>query len=88
MELSSSPLSENSEEKLRNTFLSVDKQLEEFEYMGCTGTCVFVWEHLGKRFVQAANVGDSTAFLKSNSLGVVWLTRGMFYGFFFWVTLR
>jgi hypothetical protein len=68
-------LSSNSLQILRETFLNVDQQLEEFEYMGCTGTAVFVWEFNGKRYLQAANAGDSTAFIKRGDT-TEWLTRG------------
>jgi len=59
---------------LTESFLAVDKELEEYEYLGCTATCVFVWEHEGSRYIQAANVGDSTAFLQRAN-EVMWLTR-------------
>jgi protein phosphatase len=60
---------------LTQAFLDVDSQLAEYEYMGCTATAVFVWQVDDKRYVQAANVGDSTAFLNRGSGGVLWLTR-------------
>ncbi len=31
---------------------------------GATATAVFVWTEEGKRYLQAANVGDSAAFLR------------------------
>eukprot|EP01114_Cavostelium_apophysatum_P005328 TRINITY_DN1616_c0_g1_i1.p1 TRINITY_DN1616_c0_g1~~TRINITY_DN1616_c0_g1_i1.p1 ORF type:complete len:1120 (-),score=407.57 TRINITY_DN1616_c0_g1_i1:97-3456(-) len=56
-------------EAFRTTYVNVDKELINFEYEGCTSTTVFVWQHEGKRYVQAANVGDSTAFLlRANSV--------------------
>lgn len=41
----------------------VDEGLKYFECEGSTATAVYVWAAGGKRFLQAANVGDSTAFL-------------------------
>jgi hypothetical protein len=72
-------LSDDCREILFKTFVEVDLQLIEFEYMGSTGTAVFVWENNGKRFLQAANVGDSTAFLKRKDGQTEWLTRGNFF---------
>lgn len=35
----------------------------QFEYEGATGTIVYLWAAGGRRFLQCANLGDSTAFL-------------------------
>jgi len=49
---------------LQETFLETDKELLEFEYEGCTCTVVFVYKTKnGHRYMQAANVGDSSACL-------------------------
>jgi len=57
-----------------NTFLEVDKQLEEHEYEGTTATAVYIWREGDKDYLQSANVGDSTPFLcrsgQAVSLGV------------------
>lgn len=47
---------------MHNDF-QVDQQMREFEDVGTTCTAVLVWFYEGKRYVQAANVGDSCAFL-------------------------
>ena len=44
-------------------YAATDKALSAHEYVGCTCTTLFVWQHAGARYVQAANVGDSSAFL-------------------------
>jgi serine/threonine protein phosphatase PrpC len=44
-------------------FKSCDGDLKKFEFEGCTATAVYVWRSGGKRYIQCANVGDSTAFL-------------------------
>ncbi|EGC30715.1 hypothetical protein DICPUDRAFT_95683 [Dictyostelium purpureum] len=52
---------------MRGVFLSafkeVDAQLSKYEYEGSTATICLVWKAGHQRFVQSANVGDSTAFL-------------------------
>eukprot|EP01116_Phalansterium_solitarium_P016117 TRINITY_DN366_c0_g1_i1.p1 TRINITY_DN366_c0_g1~~TRINITY_DN366_c0_g1_i1.p1 ORF type:complete len:1177 (+),score=508.00 TRINITY_DN366_c0_g1_i1:146-3676(+) len=46
-------------------YAEVDKQLAAFEYEGCTGTSLFVWQAAsGERYAQCANVGDSSAFVQ------------------------
>jgi serine/threonine protein phosphatase PrpC len=51
-------------EVLKKTFLDTDKELMEFEYEGATCTVVFVYKtSSGRRYVQGANVGDSSATL-------------------------
>lgn len=54
---------ENASKAFVETYLATDQQLKEFEYMGTTATTVFVWQYQGSRYLQAANVGDSTAYL-------------------------
>ena len=45
-------------------FAATDKELEEFEYEGCTATVAFVYKAAsGHRYLQTANVGDSSAAL-------------------------
>jgi len=52
---------------MRGVFLSafkeVDALLSKYEYEGTTATVVLIWRAGNQRFVQSANVGDSTAFL-------------------------
>ncbi len=47
-------------------FAELDSAMKEFEFEGTTATAVVVWRtgESGERFVQAANVGDSSAFIK------------------------
>ena len=45
-------------------FAAADAALRAHEYVGCTATVLAVWRHAdGTRYVQAANVGDSAAWL-------------------------
>eukprot|EP01133_Synstelium_polycarpum_P005874 gene5874-6793_t len=46
------------------TFKEVDAQLSKFEYEGATTTVVLIWRVGEQRFLQSANVGDSSAFLR------------------------
>jgi serine/threonine protein phosphatase PrpC len=48
---------------LKELFLAVDQELLSFEFLGCTATMVLVRKIGEDRYVQAANVGDSSAFL-------------------------
>ncbi|KAF2074738.1 hypothetical protein CYY_003970 [Polysphondylium violaceum] len=52
---------------MRGVFLSafkeVDALLSKYEYEGTTATVVLIWRAGNQRYVQSANVGDSTAFL-------------------------
>jgi len=49
---------------LTKTFLDTDAELLEFEYEGSTATVVFVYKtESGHRYLQAANVGDSSAII-------------------------
>ena len=45
------------------TFLRSDDQMAEYEYEGCTGTLVCLWRAGNHRYLQSANVGDSSAYL-------------------------
>jgi len=56
--------------QFKNTYEIVDKALLEFEYEGCTSSTVFVWQSGEHRYLQAANTGDSTAFLIRNEKAV------------------
>lgn len=49
------------------TYLSLDEQLRKYEYQGSTATTAFIWEHQGVRYLQCANVGDSTSFVKNGN---------------------
>eukprot|EP01125_Pyxidicula_operculata_P009133 TRINITY_DN3027_c0_g1_i6.p1 TRINITY_DN3027_c0_g1~~TRINITY_DN3027_c0_g1_i6.p1 ORF type:complete len:1063 (+),score=315.09 TRINITY_DN3027_c0_g1_i6:92-3280(+) len=50
----------------------VDEGLRDFKYEGSTGTTVFLWRGPdGKRYLQSANVGDSSAYLCRNGEAVV-----------------
>ncbi|GAM26185.1 hypothetical protein SAMD00019534_093600 [Acytostelium subglobosum LB1] len=45
-------------------FAEVDRLMkEECQYVGCTATVAFVWTYNGGRYLQVANVGDSSAFI-------------------------
>jgi len=51
-------------EILPKVFAKSDEELKGHEDWGCTATVAFVWEHEdGTRFLQAANIGDSSIFL-------------------------
>eukprot|EP01087_Luapelamoeba_hula_P000686 TRINITY_DN1050_c0_g2_i1.p1 TRINITY_DN1050_c0_g2~~TRINITY_DN1050_c0_g2_i1.p1 ORF type:complete len:804 (-),score=142.72 TRINITY_DN1050_c0_g2_i1:58-2469(-) len=52
---------------LHVTFMTVDEIMRVYEYEGCTATVVLVWSFKGKTYVQAANVGDSFAFLSQGT---------------------
>jgi len=47
----------------KTLYLNVDNSLKQYEVEGSTATTVFIWKSKGKKFLQCANVGDSTAFL-------------------------
>ncbi|KAL7715909.1 hypothetical protein QTN25_006605 [Entamoeba marina] len=53
-------------ELLEKAFEEVDRRLdkEEFMYIGCTCTLLYIWQEESELFVQTANVGDSTCFVK------------------------
>lgn len=56
-------------------FAQSDKKMAQYEFMGTTCTAALVWSYEGARYLQAANVGDSNAFLCRASGEVVPLTR-------------
>lgn len=56
------------------TYLTVDNKISSFEYEGTTVTSVLIWQVGEERYLQAANVGDSTAFLKRRD-EVICLTK-------------
>jgi serine/threonine protein phosphatase PrpC len=48
----------------RQVYREIDDCLKRFEYEGSTATSVLIWQAPdGKRYLQCANIGDSTAFL-------------------------
>jgi len=47
-------------------YSSVDQKMKKFEYEGATSTTLLLWRVNEDRYIQAANVGDSTAFLYRN----------------------
>lgn len=47
----------------QKTFSKLDANLAAFEYEGTTASVAFVWSQDGERYLQAANVGDSSAYL-------------------------
>ncbi|PRP86829.1 hypothetical protein PROFUN_05046 [Planoprotostelium fungivorum] len=51
-------------DSLTETFRILDEELATYEYEGCTATSILIWEHGDYRYIQSANVGDSTAFIK------------------------
>ena len=53
----------------KTTYGIIDKKLGSFETEGCTSSTIFVWEYNGKRYIQGANCGDSTAFFRKSSKG-------------------
>jgi len=61
--LSTYPLTTTASDLLHHTFLSTDARMKEYEIEGTTATAVLIWEYEGSRYVQTANVGDSSAIL-------------------------
>jgi serine/threonine protein phosphatase PrpC len=56
---------------LHEGFLAVDRELREYEYCGSTMTVLVMWEGPEqRRYLQAANVGDSLAFLFRGGLAI------------------
>jgi serine/threonine protein phosphatase PrpC len=47
-------------------YKEVDENLAKFEYEGSTGTTLMIWKFHDKRYLQCANVGDSTAYISIN----------------------
>jgi len=54
----------------QHLFLETDKKLIQYETEGTTATAVLIWKSSEKRFVQSANVGDSTTFLCRNGKAI------------------
>jgi len=50
-------------EALHTSFLNADATIAEYQYVGATATVIIVWRSGEDRYLQAANVGDSAAFL-------------------------
>lgn len=50
-------------EEFKKAFLQTDEAMKDYEYEGCTATTVYLWRQGGSRFLQSANVGDSSAVL-------------------------
>jgi len=48
---------------LHTAFLMTDELLTQYQYEGCTATVVVVWKYKNHSYLQAANVGDSFAYL-------------------------
>jgi len=50
---------------LKEVYQEVDENLKDYLYEGSTATTVVVWKNVktGKRYIQSANIGDSTAFI-------------------------
>eukprot|EP01117_Protostelium_nocturnum_P000197 TRINITY_DN1026_c0_g1_i1.p1 TRINITY_DN1026_c0_g1~~TRINITY_DN1026_c0_g1_i1.p1 ORF type:complete len:711 (-),score=212.53 TRINITY_DN1026_c0_g1_i1:69-2201(-) len=65
---------EDQREAFLSTFEQLDNELISFEYEGCTATSLYIWQSGEHRFLQCANVGDSTAFLKREE-GVIALSK-------------
>jgi protein phosphatase PTC1 len=62
--------SQNVTQAFMSTYAAVDEAMKEYEYMGTTATVVYLWQKEGKKYLQASNVGDSTAFLCRNGVSV------------------
>jgi serine/threonine protein phosphatase PrpC len=52
------------------TFVSVDQAMLQHEYVGATATVLYLWQVNEDRYLQAANVGDSTAFLCRDGVAI------------------
>jgi len=50
----------------REVYKEVDENLAQFEYEGSTATTVMIWKFQNKRYIQCANVGDSSAYICIN----------------------
>jgi len=50
----------------KTLYKNVDESLKQYEYEGSTSTTCLFWKNKGKKYLQCANVGDSTAFLYRN----------------------
>jgi protein phosphatase len=54
----------------KTLYKNVDETLKGYEYQGSTSTTALVWRNKGKRYLQCANIGDSTAFLFRNGVAI------------------
>jgi len=59
----------------KDTYQKIDQALLKYDYEGCTGTTVFVWQFQENRYLQSANVGDSTAFIQLFDHSIVPLSK-------------
>lgn len=73
-QMSASSSSNDFTQIFKTTYAVVDKRLSEYEYEGTTATTVYLWQDGEDRYLQAANVGDSTAFLCRDG-EAIWLTK-------------
>ena len=53
----------NVTQTMRKTFKRVDEMMKIHQYEGSTGTVAYIWSQNGNRYLQVANVGDSSAFI-------------------------
>jgi len=54
----------------RRTISAVDQAMLAYEYVGTTATIVYIWKEGEDRFLMAANLGDSSAFLCRDNVAV------------------
>jgi len=50
----------------REVYKEVDENLSKFEYEGSTATTLMIWKFEDKRYLQCANIGDSSAYICIN----------------------
>lgn len=60
----------------KDVYQEVDDNLKEFLYEGSTATTVIIWRNpkTNKKYVQCANLGDSTCFLIRNGISLSFLS--------------
>eukprot|EP01122_Echinamoeba_exundans_P010408 TRINITY_DN3894_c0_g1_i1.p1 TRINITY_DN3894_c0_g1~~TRINITY_DN3894_c0_g1_i1.p1 ORF type:complete len:842 (+),score=292.02 TRINITY_DN3894_c0_g1_i1:137-2662(+) len=58
-------------EELKKAFLQTDEEMKDYEYEGTTATTVYLWRQGGSRFVQSANVGDSSSVLVKDGVATM-----------------
>jgi len=54
----------------KTLYVNVDVTLKQYEFEGSTASTALIWKSKGKRYLQCANVGDSTAFLYRNGVHI------------------